>query len=85
MDYKIGEFELKHLKTEKCIICGKKAVCWHGYVIAKSKMALGNYINTHVISGYCEEHLQESINNEDIVNSKPYDSELMGKCIPLFE
>lgn len=48
-------------------------------------MALGNYIDVKVISGYCNDHLQESINDEDVVQGKPYDSDLMGKCIPLFE
>lgn len=75
---------MKKLKTENCVICGKKAVGWHGYVVAKEKMALGNYIDTKVISGYCEQHLQESINNEDLVNGETYNSELMGKCVPLF-
>ncbi len=75
---------MKHLKTEKCIICGKKAAGWYGYVIAKQKMALGNYIDIKVISGYCEEHLQENMNNENIVNGKLYNSKLMGRCIPLF-
>ena len=76
---------MKQLKTENCILCGKKAIGWHGYVTAKDKMALGNYVDVKVISGYCEDHLQESINDEDIVNGKPYDNELMGKCVPLFE
>lgn len=75
---------MQHLKTENCVICGKKAVGWHGYVTAKEIMALGNYIDEKVISGYCEQHLQESINNENSVNGEAYNSELMGKCIPLF-
>lgn len=36
---------MQHLKTEKCVICGNTAKMWHGYVIAKDKMALGNYID----------------------------------------
>ena len=36
---------MEHLKTKNCIICGKIATNWHGHVIAKDKMALGNYIN----------------------------------------
>lgn len=71
---------MQHLKTENCIICGKRAVGWHGYVTAKQKMALGNYIDIKVISGYCEDHLQESMNDKNAVNRKSYDSEFMGNA-----
>jgi hypothetical protein len=43
----------RHLKTENCVICGDKAVLWHGHVVAKEKMALGNYIDKKVIAGFC--------------------------------
>ena len=76
---------MKILKTENCVVCGNKAIAWHGYVVAKEKRALGNYIVVKVISGYCKEH-EEHLRNteEDIVQGKPYNSKLMGKCIPLF-
>lgn len=73
---------MRMLKTESCIICGKKAVAWHGYVVAKDRMALGNYIDVKVISGYCEEHSRDT--SGDVVQGKPYSYKLMGKCIPLF-
>ena len=73
---------MRYLKTENCVDCGAKAVAWHGYVLAKEKMALGNYIDVKVISGYCEKHSQST--EEDTVQGKPYSRKLMGKCIPLF-
>lgn len=33
------------LCIEKCILCGKPAVLYHGHVIAKERMALGNLVN----------------------------------------
>lgn len=74
---------MQHLKTENCIICGKKAVIWCGYVIAKKKMALGNYIDKKVIAGFCDKHNGTSCNR---LNGSYgyYNSNLMGKCIPLF-
>lgn len=76
---------MKILKTENCVVCGNKAIAWHGYVIAKDKMALGNYIDVKVISGYCKEH-EEHLRStkEEIVQGKSYNSKLMEKCIPLF-
>lgn len=70
---------MRHLKTENCIICGKKAVIWHGHVVAKERMALGNYIDKKVISGFCEQH-----KDKEVLNGQTYNNELMGKCIPLF-
>lgn len=73
---------MKHFKTEKCIICGRRAIAWSGYVTAKDKMALGNYIDVKVVSGFCEEHMNNMEN--DVVQGQPYNSKLMGKCVPLF-
>ena len=68
------------LKTEKCIRCGKRATVWHGHIIAKERMALGNLIDKKIIAGFCEEHFRD----EGAGYYGKYDSELMGKCIPLF-
>lgn len=74
---------MRYLKTKRCIVCGKSAGMWHGYVIAKDKMALGNYVDKKVVAGFCDEHAESSI-----VDSSGYygcyDSKLMGECIPLF-
>ncbi len=77
---------MKHLKTENCIICGSKAVSWHGHVIAKEKMALGNYIDKPVVAGFCDNHSEEYLNKDADDNGcyGNYDSDLMGRCIPLF-
>ena len=74
---------MQHLKTEKCVICGNTAKMWHGYVIAKDKMALGNYIDKNVIAGFCDKHSEILCSGQD-GNYGCYNSELMGKCIPLF-
>lgn len=72
-----------HLKTENCIMCGKKAKNWHGFVLASQKMALGNYVEKKVIAGFCDKH-NESL-TDDCGCYGNYDPELMGKCVPLFE
>lgn len=70
---------MRHLKTENCILCGKKAVIWHGHVVGMDVRAFGNYVNVKVVSGFCEEHAKE-----DVIQGQPYNKELMGNCIPLF-
>lgn len=75
---------MQYLKTEKCIICGSSAKMWHGYVIAKHKMVLGNYINKKLIAGFCDKH-SETLCSKQSGNYGYYNSELMGKCIPLFD
>lgn len=75
---------MQYLKTEKCIMCGKPATVWHGYVIAKDKMALGNYVDRKVVAGFCDKHSQilcSCVNG----NYGYYSLRTMGKCIPLFE
>lgn len=74
---------MKNLKTENCIICGTKAVMWHGHVKAKEKMALGNYIDKRVVAGFCKEHETEYLSDDEGCYGN-YNSKLMGKCIPLF-
>lgn len=69
------------LKTENCVICGKKAKYWQGHVIAKERMALGNYINKKIIAGFCDKHGK---NESDSVYYGNYTYPMMGKCIPLF-
>lgn len=75
---------MQYLKTEKCIVCGSTAKMWAGYVVAKDKMALGNYIDKKVIAGFCDKH-NEIMGSGIDGNYGYYDSKLMGKCIPLFE
>ena len=70
-----------YLKTEKCVICGEKAGCWHGFVKAKERMALGNYIEKRVIAGFCKTHENCDSKTGDYGD---YDNSKMGKCIPLF-
>ena len=71
-----------HYKTEKCVICGKKAVLWHGSVRGSYKAALGNFVEKRVIAGFCDEH--NDINSET-GSYGDYDNEKMGKCLPLFQ
>lgn len=73
---------MKLLKTENCIVCGKKAMCWHGYVVAKEQMALGNHVDRRVIAGFCDEHAETEVRGAGSYGE--YSSSLMGKCIPLF-
>lgn len=68
------------LKTEKCVVCGKLAILWHGHVIAKERMPLGNLIDKKIIAGFCEEHFEDE--GEDYYGE--YNSNLMGNCVPLF-
>lgn len=75
---------MRNLKTEKCIVCGNKSTNWHGYVIAKERMGLGNYIDKKIIAGFCEVHNEKYIRVEDGCYGN-YNSQLMGKCVPLFE
>ncbi len=75
---------MKHLKTEKCVLCGNKAIIWHGHVIAKERMALGNFIDKKVIAGFCKEHGEKEMDTRRC-NYGEYNSEIMGNCLPLFE
>lgn len=70
-----------HYKTENCVICGKKATFWHGSVRGSYKAAFGNLVEKRVIAGFCEKHVD--IDNETGTYGD-YDSEKMGKCLPLF-
>ena len=73
---------MQTLKTENCVVCGKKAECWHGHVKGLFKYALG-YSDRKVIAGFCEEHKDYEIENETGFYGN-YDSAKMGKCVPLF-
>lgn len=74
---------MSNLKTENCIICGSKATNWHGHVIAKQKMALGNFVDKKIIAGFCNEHSRVDNSDENGCYGD-YNSELMGECTPLF-
>lgn len=75
---------MRHLKTKNCIICGSLAKNWHGHVIAKEKMALGNYADKKIIAGFCDQHNEKFLSNDNGCYGN-YDSDLMGDCIPLFD
>ena len=49
-------FYMNRYKTSNCIVCWENAMWWHGHVIGKKRMALGNLIDVKVIAGFCEEH-----------------------------
>ena len=74
---------MRHLKTENCIVCGCKATVWHGHVIAKDRMALGNYIDKKVTAGFCDKHSKILCSGID-GSYGYYNSDLMGKCVSLF-
>ncbi len=73
---------MQHLKTEKCVVCGKRAEYWHGHVKGLFKYALG-YSDRKVVAGFCKEHKDYRIEDETGLYGN-YDSTKMGKCIPLF-
>lgn len=74
---------MRYLKTKNCIVCGKEAKLWHGHVIAKERMALGNFIDKKIAAGFCEQHEEEYLDNDSGCYGD-YNSGLMGKCVPLF-
>lgn len=71
-----------HYKTENCVICGKKAILWHGSVRGSYKAAFGNLVEKRVIAGFCDEHNDF---NSKTGSYGDYDSAKMGKCLPLFQ
>lgn len=73
---------MQQLKTENCVICGKKAKYWHGHVKGLYKYALG-YFEMKVIAGFCEGH-KEYWSDNDCGCYGRYDASKMGKCVPLF-
>ncbi len=73
---------MQHLKTENCVVCGKKAEYWHGYVKGLFKYALG-YSDRKVVAGFCKEHKDYRIEDKTGFYGN-YDSAKMGKCISLF-
>jgi hypothetical protein len=46
----------RNCATANCIVCGKPAVNFHGHVIGRERMALGNYVDVKIIAGFCKEH-----------------------------
>lgn len=74
---------MKKLKTSKCVICGKKAKFWHGYVLARTGNKENNVVE--VVAGFCEEHKDASNKSGDCMSYGKYDNNKHGKCIPLFE
>lgn len=70
--------EVHMLKTDNCVFCGHKAVCWSGSVLAREKYALG-YAPRKIIAGKCEKHKEESV--PDGLKCDPV---FMGTCSSLF-
>lgn len=75
---------MRHLKTENCVVCEEKAICWHGHVIAKERMALGNLVDKKVVAGFCENHAESFEYSKEDGNYGDYNKSTMGNCIPLF-
>lgn len=75
---------MRNPKTENCIICGKKASIWRGHVLARERMALGNYVVQNVAAGFCEKHVNTCRSDESGCFGN-YDPDLMGKCVPMFQ
>lgn len=50
-------------KTERCILCGRKAVAWHGSINARDKTAAGEAIDIKVVPGWCEQHKKTDSKN----------------------
>lgn len=67
------------LRTENCVICGKRAIGWRGCVIGFKRYALGNLVPEKVAAGRCLEHEEIEIESE-----KKYDPIRDGVCVPLF-
>lgn len=55
---------MQQLKTENCIICGKKAKYWGGHVKGLYKYVLG-YSERKVIAGFCENHKEHEGSDEN--------------------
>lgn len=72
---------MRTLKTENCIVCGKQAKFWYGYVLAKEKRALG-YVPVKVIAGFCDEHKDTESDESGFYGN--YNPEIHGKCKDLF-
>lgn len=76
------------LKTNNCIICGNKATIWQGHVLARQKMALGNYIVTKVLAGFCPTCHELALKEQEGYKSDEngcygkYDPEIAGKLTP---
>lgn len=66
---------MQTMKTSNCVICGDKAIGWGGHVVAANPTLFG--VNTmKIIAGKCDRHKDVS------VVGKPYNPEVMGKCVP---
>lgn len=74
---------MQKYKTSNCIVCGKEANVWHGHVIGKQKMALGNLVDVKVIAGFCDEH-DNSIESDENGCYGEYSNTKHGKLKPLF-
>lgn len=50
-----------YLGTSLCVCCGKNAVFHCGHVIAKEKMALGNFRDRKVLAGWCSDECHDKL------------------------
>ena len=68
----------KILKTENCVICGRKARNWHGKVRFTWKNILDMDVHSTAVAGFCDNH-----NGVEPAEYK-YAKEWMGELISMF-
>jgi len=62
-------------KTEKCVICSRPALCWHGCVKGFRKRFIPD---RNIIAGFCEEH--KDVKNKGCYGR--YSRKRMGELVP---
>ena len=69
------------LKTENCVICGKKAVLW-GKCITGYSRRVGGYLPVKIAAGVCSVHAPQIDSTE--LNTIVYDCNTHGNLSRLF-
>lgn len=75
---------MRPIKTENCVICGKPAKYWHGYVVSFQLIGHDGYISEKIIAGFCDKHVENESEDGDGFYGA-YDNGMMGRVILLFE
>lgn len=70
------------LKTENCVICGKKAVLWGKYITGYSKR-VGGYLPVKIAAGVCSVHAPQIDSTK--LNTIIYDCNKHGNLSGLFQ
>ena len=70
------------LKTENCVICGKKAVLWGKCITGYSKR-VGGYLPVKIAAGVCSVHAPQLDSTE--LNTIVYDCNTHGNLSGLFQ